>query len=123
MDTLEQILFQLQKTPTISIANTVVNGQDCTFTIYQALPCASDIYCVFVNPQTQALYALQNTGSMFWIKWSNGILPDKYFLLPVTNYLIKDREACLNTFYKWCRQSEVGNIPIVKEEFINPFLP
>ena len=123
MDALEQILAELRKTPTISVVNTVVNGNDCQITIFQALPCSSDIYCIFINPENQAQYALQNTGAQFWCKWSNGIDADKYFLLPITSYLIKDRENCLATFYKWCRQSELGNIPIVKEEFINPFLP
>jgi hypothetical protein len=125
MDTLELILAELRKTPTISVVNTVVNGNDCTFTIYQILPCSDDIYAVFIDrsqPQP-TLYALQNVGAQFWCKWSNGIDEDKYFLLPITNYLITDRENCLATYYKWCRQSELGNIPIVKEEFVNPFLP
>lgn len=122
MDILESILAEL-KSPSIATFNTVINDNDCAFTVYQVMPCSSDIYCVFQNPKTKELYALQNTGAAFWIKWSNGLEPDKYFLLPVTSYLIQDREGCMNTFYKWCRQSELGDIPIVKEEFVNPFTP
>ena len=125
MDTerlLSQILVELQKTPNISVVNTVLNGQDAVSTIYQILPCASDIYCVFIDPENNSLYALQNTGSMFWAKLSNRLDTDRYFMLPITSYLIENREACLATFVKWCRQSELGQIPIRSEEFVNPFI-
>lgn len=121
MDTLELILAELRKTPNISVVNTVINRQDAQFTIYHVLPCSTDIYCVFLNPETNTLYALQNTGSAFWGKltYEGG---EKYFLLPITSYLINDREACLTTFVKWCRQSELGEIPIRLEQFVNPFI-
>ena len=119
---LSQILAELHKTPNISVVNTVLNGQDAVITIYQILPCASDIYCVFLDPENNSLYALQNTGSMFWAKLNNGLAPDRYFMLPITNYLIENREACLATFVKWCRQSDLGEIPIRLERFVNPFL-
>lgn len=119
---LSQILVELQKTPNISIVNTVLNGQDAVITIYRILPCASDIYCVFLDPENNSLYALQNTGSMFWAKLSNRLDTDRYFMLPITSYLIENREACLATFVKWCRQSELGEIPIRLEQFVNPFI-
>lgn len=120
---LDLILAELRKTPNVSTINTVVNGNDAVFTIYQIMPCSPDIYCIFLNPETNQLYALQNIGSQFWGKLSSGIMQDIYFVLPITSYLINNREGCLATFYKWCRESELGEIPIVKEEFVNPFLP
>lgn len=119
---LSQILAELHKTPNVSVVNTVLNKQDTVITIYQILPCASDIYCVFIDPENNSLYALQNTGSMFWAKLSNRLDTDLYFMLPITSYLIENREACLATFVKWCRQSELGQIPIRSEEFVNPFI-
>jgi hypothetical protein len=123
LNTTDLILAELRKPPSVSVVNTVLNdGNDATFTIYQIMPCSPDIYCIFQNPETRSLYALQNVGSQFWAKLSNGIMDDLYFLLPITNYLIQNRENCLRTFYKSCRESELGNIPIIKEEFINPFI-
>lgn len=123
MDTLEQILTQLQKTPTISIVNTSVNGQNATFTIYQAIACANDIYAVFIDLSNNSLYALQNMGSQFWIKYSDDLGNAKYFLLPITNYLIQEREACLGSFIKSTRFTDLGSIPIRQEQFITPFIP
>jgi hypothetical protein len=119
----DDILAQLKETPTISIVRTSVNNQNATFTIYQALPCSNDIYAVFIDFATNSLYALQNTGAQFWIKYSNDLGEAKYFLLPITNFLIQEREACLGSFVKSCRLAELGSIPIRKEQFVTPFMP
>lgn len=118
---LKEILEQLKKTLNVSVVNTSVNGNDCTFTVYQTFPCSDDIYCIFVNPQTQALYALQNIGAWFWVKWSNGLQPDEYMVIPATNHLIRNRENCLGEFVGWRRKQELDEIPIVLESFNNPF--
>lgn len=123
MDTLESILAQLQKTPIISIVNTSINGQNATFIIYQAIECSDDIYVVFIDFTNNSLYALQNTGSQFWIKYNDDLGNAKYFLLPITNYLIQEREACLGSFVKSCRFADLNTIPIRKEQFITPFIP
>lgn len=119
---LEQICQNTKVHPYIAIINTVIRGNDAQFIIYQIIPCSPDIYCVFVDSETQQLYALQNVGSQCWGKLSTGVEEDIYFLLPITSYMVRSREDCLATFYKWCRESELGTIPIIKEEFINPFI-
>lgn len=119
---LSQILVELQKTPNISVVNTVLNGQDAVITLFQQMPCSPDIYVVFVDRTDGSLYALQNIGSVFWGHIKYEIDKEEYILLPVTNYLIKNREKCIGDMVKWCRQSALGNIPIRAEEFYNPLI-
>ena len=54
----------------------------------------------------------QHVGAQFWIKWNDDIGNAKYFLLPITNYLIENREGCLNSFVKSCKASDLGTIPV-----------
>lgn len=121
---LQKILAELQKTPYIYKINTAVNKQNAEFTIYQSMACRSDIYVVFRRPETtNDFYALQNIGAAIWVGYSNDYSERKFFLLPVTNYLIQNREEALTTLIKICPQSDLGGIPIEKEIFFNPFLP
>lgn len=128
MDTLEQILAALEQIPPISVIQTSIYYNEATITLYQALPCSSDIYAVFIESNNQGgfdLYALQNTGSQYWIKIAyskDAVEKSVYFTLPITNYLIEKREECLNTFLMSCRFDDLGNIPIRREKFFNPFI-
>lgn len=125
----QEILAALDRIPPISVIQTSIYRNEATITIYQALPCSNDIYAVFMEPNNQNgfdLYALQNTGSQYWLKIAyskDSVEKSAYLTLPITNYLIEKREECLNTFVMSCRFDDLGDIPIRKEKFLNPFIP
>lgn len=118
----ELVLSQLQKALFVSEIKTILGGINVTFTIVQAMPCAPDIYAVF-RDSDGSFYALQNIGAQLWIKFSSGDFGEnRYFVLPITNYLIENRENSLVSFVKSCRFGDLGDIPVRSEIFTNPFL-
>lgn len=124
MDTLELILAEIKKKPPIAVIRTAYNGNDAYFTIIEVIPCLPDIYAVFFDPKDDSLYALQNVGSQFWVKFHNDLGEEntKHFLLPVTNFLMENRENCIKSFIKTCRLQDLREIPIREDSLINPFI-
>jgi hypothetical protein len=111
--------------PPIAIIKTAIAGNEATIIIYEALPCSDDVYAVFKNPDN-SLYALKNTGAQYRLSIEstiNGINKIDYFAIPITNFLVQNREDCLNSFVMSLRESKLGTIPKREERFLNPYIP
>jgi hypothetical protein len=122
MDTIQLIFSQL---PPLAIIETSIFGNNATITIYESIPCRPDIYCVFRDADN-SLYALQNTGAQYRlsIKYiEQGLEKIIYFPMPITNFLLENREDCIEAFVKHCGFDELGTIPIRKEQFVTSFIP
>lgn len=113
-------LEEIRKAVSPLAFKTVILGQDAILTVLNIMPCSDNIYCVFVD--AGELFAVQNMGAMIHGTLQYGSGQEISFLIPVTQILISNQEQALNQFVKWCRVDDLGNIPIRREFFDNPFI-
>lgn len=120
MEEITNVLEEIRDAVRPLTFRTIISGQDATLTVLNVLPCSGNIYCIFI--EDDELFAVENTGAMIHGLLEYGSMQRISFLMPVTQILIRDQEHALNQFVRWCRLEDLGNIPIRRESFDNPFM-